>query len=62
MDYTKEFHALYEKAKELVDKNILDVGDKITNISGKEEKDFYVALHDFFLQKRQREVIAKGLF
>jgi hypothetical protein len=62
MDYTKRFHELYENAKELVDKNILDIGDRITNVSDKEEQDFYVALHDFFLQKRQREVIEKGLF
>jgi hypothetical protein len=62
MDYTKRFHELYENARELVDKDISDWGDKLIDISDKDEQDFYLAVTTYFLQKRQKDVIDKGLF
>jgi hypothetical protein len=61
-NYTEKFRELYENTKELADKNILDIGDKLDSVSGNDEKEFYLYLLDFFLQKRQNEVISRGLF
>jgi hypothetical protein len=60
--YTAEFHKLYVNAKKLVDDDILDISNKINNLNDSEEKDFYFAVMAHFLQKRQKEVINKGLF
>jgi hypothetical protein len=62
MDYTKRFHELYENARELVDKDILDIDGKLKEIPDSEEKDFYFAVMTHFLQKRQKDVINRGLF
>ncbi|MDR0974503.1 MAG: hypothetical protein LBL80_02295 [Ruminococcus sp.] len=61
-NYTEKFHELYENAKELVDKNILEIGVKLDAVSENDEKEFYLYLLDFFLQKRQNEVISRELF
>jgi hypothetical protein len=61
-NYAEKFHELYENTKELVDKNILDIGDKLDAVQENDEKEFYLYLLDFFLQKRQNEVISRGLF
>jgi hypothetical protein len=60
--YTNEFHKFYETAKRLVDNDVTDFGDRITEITNNEERDFFLDVTTFFLQKRQKEVIEKGLF
>jgi hypothetical protein len=60
-NYKEKFHELYENTKELVDEEILDIGDRLDAVSN-DEKEFYLYLLDFFLQKRQNEVISRGLF
>jgi hypothetical protein len=45
-----------------VDEDILAVDKKLYNISNTEEQDFLFAVMTFFLQKRQKEVIDRGLF
>jgi hypothetical protein len=62
INYADEFHNFYETAKRLVDTEVLDVGKKINKVSDSEEQDFLMAVTTFFLQKRQKEVIEKGLF
>jgi hypothetical protein len=57
-----EFHDFYETAKKLVDKDVVDFGRKITEIPDNEEREFLLDVTTFFLQKRQKEVIKKGLF
>lgn len=60
--YSEEFHYFYETAKRLVDNDVLDVGKKIEKVSDSDEQDFLMAVTTYFLQKRQKEVIEKGLF
>jgi hypothetical protein len=60
--YSIEFHNLYVNAKKLVDNDILDISNKLNDLNDPEEKDFYFAVMAHFLQKRQKEVIDKGLF
>jgi hypothetical protein len=62
MEYTKRFHEFYENAKELVDRDILNISEKLDEIPDSEEKEFYFAVMTHFLQKRQKDVINRGLF
>jgi hypothetical protein len=57
-----EFHNLYEAAKALVEKDIIAFDDNVFQTSDEDEKKFLTLLTDFFLRKRQRQVIDEGLF
>jgi hypothetical protein len=61
-EYTTDFHNFYETAKKLVDTDVARFGDKLTEIPDNEEREFFLDVTTFFLQKRQKEVIEKGLF
>jgi hypothetical protein len=61
-NYSDEFHNFYETAKRLVERDVLDFDKKVTKIPDSEEQDFLMAVTTYFLQKRQKEVIEKGLF
>jgi hypothetical protein len=61
-NYTDEFHSFYETAKRLVETDVLDYDKKVTKIDNIEEQDFLMATTTYFLQKRQKEAIEKGIF
>jgi hypothetical protein len=61
-NYTAEFHSLYLKAKELVDTDIAEWGDKIDEITDPKERDFYLSVVTYFLQARQKDVINKVIY
>jgi hypothetical protein len=60
--YTVEFHNLYVNAKKLVDNYIAEWGGKMDDIADPQERDFYISVVTHFLQKRQQDVINKGIF
>jgi hypothetical protein len=61
-NYNDEVHAFYETAKRLADTDILNLGKKIAYLPDDEERDFLLNVSTYFLQKRQKDVIKKGLF
>ena len=56
-----EVHRAYEICKEVFSPTvgIIEVGSEIED---KEEYEFYKMAHEFFFQKRQKELIAKGIY
>lgn len=58
MNYN-EFEKFYESCKNMSND---DLSKLLETAKTKEEQNFYVTVSDFFLQQRQREVIAKGIF
>lgn len=54
-----EFKKFYEMSGEMTHDDLLELLESTEN---DEEQGFYVAVSDYFLQKRQQEVIAKGIF
>lgn len=57
----KEIHRMYEKCKKVFEPSI-SAFDEISNIEEGDEREFYVALLNFFTQQKQRETIKKGIF
>ena len=55
----EEWHNLYETCKNMTDD---DLSELLKKAKSDEEQSFYVAISDFFLQQKQKEVIEKGLF
>lgn len=56
----KKIHKLYEESKKIIE--TIEIGEGITAAENKTEQDFYLLLHDFFLQQRQKEAIKDGVF
>lgn len=54
-----ELENLYEICKDMTDDDLTELLKKSKSY---EEQAFYVAVSDFFLQQRQKEVIKKGIF
>lgn len=54
-----EFKKFYEMSKNMTHDDLLEL---LENTDDKEEQGFYEAISDYFLQMRQRKVIAKGIF
>ncbi len=57
----KEVHKMYEQCKKVFTPGfeIVNVG---ADIEDKEEYEFYKLLHEYFMQKKQRELIKKGVY
>lgn len=57
----KEVHKAYERCKKVFAPGfeIVNVGAEIKD---KEEYEFYKLLHEYFMQKKQRELIKKGVY
>ena len=58
---TKEIHEAYENCKKVFEPSFA-LSEEVNNISDIEEKNFYILLHDFFLQQKQKESINKGVY
>lgn len=56
-----EVHRAYEICKEVFSPKagIIEAGSEIED---REEYEFYKMVHEFFFQKRQKELIAKGIY
>lgn len=56
-----EIHRAYEICKEVFSPTtgIIEAGAEIVD---EDEYEFYKMAHEFFFQKRQKEVIAKGIY
>ena len=50
---------LYETCKNMTDD---DLSELLKKSKSDEEQSFYFTISNFFLQQRQKEVIAKGIF
>ncbi|MDE6014228.1 MAG: hypothetical protein K2H41_00815 [Acetatifactor sp.] len=57
----KEIHRIYEECKKVFEPSI-SAFDEIPNIEEGVEREFYVAVLNFFTQQKQRETIKKGIF
>jgi hypothetical protein len=55
----EEFHKLYLELMNMIEPNYLAVNDLAFDIKDKNELMFHTLVTDFFLQKKQREVLAK---
>lgn len=58
--WTEELHRLYLGCKKAF--RFRPGVDQIASAQSAEEGSFYVAVADFFLQERQRELVAQGVF
>lgn len=52
-------HEIYNELKSM---NQADLPTLLLQLPTKEEQDFYVTVADFFLQQRQKELIAKNVY
>lgn len=52
-------HEIYNELKSM---NQADLPTLLLQLPTKEEQDFYVTVADFFLQQRQKELIAKNIY
>lgn len=52
----------HEIFNELKSMNQADLPTLLLQLPTKEEQDFYVTVADFFLQQRQKELIAKNIY
>ena len=59
MTLTESFKEFYKVCKEM---NIEDTVEVALNAESEEEQEFVELISNFFMQQRQKEVIAKGLF
>ncbi|MBQ9983562.1 MAG: hypothetical protein IJP29_03150 [Lachnospiraceae bacterium] len=59
MTLTESFKEFYKVCKEM---DIEDTVEVALNAESKEEQEFVELISNFFMQQRQKEVIAKGLF
>ncbi len=55
---SKEIHEVYERCKEVF-KPTLELRHEYLNLEDEEEKEFFLLVADFFLQKGQLEIISK---
>ncbi len=55
----QELKRFYEICKNMTNDELTEL---LENAESYEEQSFYVAISDFFLQQRQKEVIRQGLF
>lgn len=59
MTLTESFKEFYKVCQEM---NIEDTVEVALNAESEEEQEFVELISNFFMQRRQKEVIAKGLF
>ncbi|MBO5088308.1 MAG: hypothetical protein J6C01_06500 [Lachnospiraceae bacterium] len=59
MTLTESFKEFYKVCKEM---DIEDTVEVALNAESEEEQEFVELISNFFMQQRQKEVIAKGLF
>lgn len=59
MTLTESFKAFYKVCKEM---NIEDTVEVALNAESEEEQEFVELISNFFMQQRQKEVIAQGKF
>lgn len=57
----KQIHKMYEESKKLVETSMGKM-DELSEIEDMSEREFYVVMHDFFMQQKQKELIEKGIF
>lgn len=58
---TDEIHEVYLQCKEIFEPS-LELQDEFFNIQDNEERMFYEVLANFFMQRRQKELVEKGVF
>lgn len=57
----EDVHKIYVECKKVFEPST-DLFDEIEKIEDDEEKEFYLALCDFFLQQAQKETIAEEVY
>lgn len=58
---SKQIHKIYEESQKLVEESMGKMNE-LSEIEDTSEKEFYVAMRNFFMQQKQKELIKKGLF
>jgi|GEM_PF-4799924 len=61
-DLQREFRSFYKTAKAIAEDDILAFDKDIAETSDSDEREFLTLMTNFFLQKRQQQVINEGLF
>ena len=56
---SEKYHKIYNELKSM---NQADLPTMLLQLPTKEEQTFYVTVADFFLQQRQKELIAKNIY
>lgn len=54
-----KYRKIYNELKSI---NQVELPTLLLQLPTKEEQDFYVTVADFFLQQRQKEIIAKNIY
>lgn len=57
---TQQLHQLYGESKKMIDASI-GTANEFSSIEDEAEREFYIALRNFFMQQKQRELIKKGI-
>lgn len=55
----EKYRKIYNELKSI---NQVELPNLLLQLPTKEERDFYVTVADFFLQQRQKELIAKNVY
>lgn len=55
----EKYRKIYNELKSI---NQVELPNLLLQLPTKEEQDFYVTVADFFLQQRQKELIAKNVY
>ena len=61
-DLQQKFRNFYKTAKAIAEDDILAFDKDIAETSDGDEREFLTLMTNFFLQKRQQQVINEGLF
>ena len=56
---TKKYYKIYEEIKELTPEDTLQL---MKDAKSKEEQDFFAMIGDFFLQRKQKELVEKKAY
>lgn len=57
----KQTHKIYEESKKLVETSMGKMNE-LSEIEDTSEREFYVAIRNFFMQQKQKELIKEGIF
>lgn len=58
---TKRLHKVYEESKKMID-STMGTENEFSSFEDEMEKEFYIALRDFFMKQKQKELIKKGVY
>lgn len=57
----KKIHRIYEESKKIIESS-MGTDNEFSVFENEQEKMFYVAIRDFFMQQKQKEIVVEEFF